>query len=210
MNDNIISSEKQEYRRRFVESNADVYEKKFGQIEAGEGRLSWNWCAFLITPLWLVYRKLFGWFFVYMALSYAFDLGYTAVLKLSELNEESGFVFYGVLCVTLAIGLYFGLNGDKFYLKRIDRCFESQDREQMAQKFGGTSVTWAMIFLLGTVAFEALRITEVPELLIQIIGFAGCSIVALVLFKREREMKTDLDPDEKSNNNCDNGGSRYE
>ena len=179
--------EKQEYRRRFVESKADVYEKKFGQIEAGEGRLSWNWCAFFFTPLWLVYRKLFGWFFVYMALSYAFDLSYTAVLNLSGLNEESGFVFFVVLCVTLAIGIYFGVNGDKFYLKRIDRCFESQNREQMAQRFGGTSVMYVVIFLLGTVAFEALRITDVPELLIQIIGLAGCSIVALVLFRRERE-----------------------
>ena len=81
-----IMDEKQSYRRNFVGEKADVYESKFGQIEAGEGRLSWNWCAFLVTPWWFLYRKLYAWFFVSVAVGYGFDLILSVICHIAEIH----------------------------------------------------------------------------------------------------------------------------
>ncbi|MEL7186086.1 MAG: pilin [Pseudomonadota bacterium] len=45
--------------------NGSYYLRVFKKFESGGGILSWNWAAFFCTAPWLLYRRLWIWFFVF-------------------------------------------------------------------------------------------------------------------------------------------------
>lgn len=49
------------------EKNRDYYLDKFDDFDRkGEGwHASWNWAAFFFTAFWVLYRKMYGWFFAW-------------------------------------------------------------------------------------------------------------------------------------------------
>jgi len=56
------------YEAVIGEKNASYYLRKFAQFDQqGPGlKASWNWPAFLVGGAWTLYRKMYGWFFVYL------------------------------------------------------------------------------------------------------------------------------------------------
>lgn len=184
-----IMDEKQSYRRNFVGEKADVYESKFGQIEAGEGRLSWNWCAFLVTPWWFLYRKLYAWFFVSVAVGYGFDLILSVICHIAGYSDESApmRVISGV--IYLAISIYFGCNGDKIYLRRIDRCYRAVNRADYIVHYGETSLM-AVLVAIAIYAVVALTfiLTECPSVVVISVVFIVCGIIAWILLRKEQEI----------------------
>lgn len=57
------------YEAVIGEKNANYYLRKFAQFDQqGPGlKASWNWPAFLVGGAWTLYRKMYGWFFVFLA-----------------------------------------------------------------------------------------------------------------------------------------------
>ena len=46
-------------RAEYIQKNIGTYLRKFNKIDSGDKASSWNWCAFLFTVDWLVYRKMY-------------------------------------------------------------------------------------------------------------------------------------------------------
>ena len=44
---------------RMVGENLEYYEPKFKLMKATNSKTSWNWPAFLATPFWLIYRRMY-------------------------------------------------------------------------------------------------------------------------------------------------------
>lgn len=65
----------------FVQKNHDYYVRYF---QRRGGKLSWNWSAFLLGPLWLIYRKMFALaaFWSLMPLAIALLAGATGLFPL--------------------------------------------------------------------------------------------------------------------------------
>ena len=42
-----------------IGDKAEYYNKKFNDMDARNSKTSWNWPAFLIAPLWCIYRKMY-------------------------------------------------------------------------------------------------------------------------------------------------------
>lgn len=132
------------------QEKADVYEKKFRKLD--EGRLSWNWCAFLVTPCWLLYRKLYKWFFIYMGIGVVIG-GIFGAIGPSTTNSLVGqsaisiieiieFIIGIILCVVV------GLFGDKIYKAKLENLIhDGYTTDQDISKHGGTSVAAVLIYI---------------------------------------------------------------
>ncbi|MBQ8831210.1 MAG: DUF2628 domain-containing protein [Oscillospiraceae bacterium] len=43
----------------YIQQNTDFYNRKFRDMDTGNSKASWNWAAFLISPFWCIYRKMY-------------------------------------------------------------------------------------------------------------------------------------------------------
>lgn len=59
------------YEAAIGEKNQDYYVDKFEDFDQqGPGlKLGWNWAAFFFGGLWALYRKMYGWFFVWLVVA---------------------------------------------------------------------------------------------------------------------------------------------
>ena len=58
----------EDQRILYIQTNVETYLKKFNALEMKERKTGWNWCGFLFGPLWMLYRKLYGYAaFFYLA-----------------------------------------------------------------------------------------------------------------------------------------------
>lgn len=48
----------------YIQENPEYYLDKFSKMEVSGKQTSWNWAAFLFTDAWLLYRKMYKWFFI--------------------------------------------------------------------------------------------------------------------------------------------------
>ena len=48
-----------------VGKNFEYYIPKFKKLISRNANISWNWCAFLFTPYWRIYRKMYGYGIAY-------------------------------------------------------------------------------------------------------------------------------------------------
>lgn len=46
---------------QLIGPNKEYYLQAFGEMQNQGKRTSWNWAAFLVSPYWFVYRKMYGW-----------------------------------------------------------------------------------------------------------------------------------------------------
>ncbi|MDH3620827.1 MAG: pilin [Gammaproteobacteria bacterium] len=94
--------------------NADYYERKFEHIKSGGGSISWNWPAFFITSIWLLYRKMWLNAFLYWIVLPVALMILAVVATLVISPNAGGIVYYGlyfliafVLVPMLANRLYY-------------------------------------------------------------------------------------------------------
>ena len=139
----------------YIQSNVETYLKKFNALEMKENKTGWNWCGFFFGPLWMLYRKLYG----YAAFFYLAPM----ILELVLMFISPTRMFYvttDLLC-TLALGVCGGLYSDYWYKLKIDRLMQdglmlNGEAKTRHLKKGGTS--FALIvgliifhFILGAV-----------------------------------------------------------
>ncbi len=84
--------------------NSNYYLQKFSMMEATGIEISWNWAAFIFAPLWGIYRRLY----VYAGISIAI------MIFFPELYNNSG-----VMKITMALA--WGLLGNYCYKKELEK-----------------------------------------------------------------------------------------
>ncbi len=125
-----------------VGTNTEYYIPRFRRISGGK-RLSWNWAAFLLTPFWLLYRKMYGYGFLMIALQLietimvsvlSGQLGITdttttdeALSTISSVTTANPSIMYIAIAITLLSGAIFllklvvGFYGNLLYQQHCKR-----------------------------------------------------------------------------------------
>lgn len=122
-----------------IGKNAEYYVPKFNDMKARNTKSSWNWCAFLFTPYWMIYRKMYG----YGA----------AVLGGMFLLSLIGGVFLSL--VSLAAYIVFGILGNYVYMQTLEKKALQMDmltggyKTEYANKNGGTNTAATVLTIIG-------------------------------------------------------------
>lgn len=132
------SEENRDEERAFVATNYEYYGPKFVEIRNSNKRTSWNWAAFLFTPYWCIYRRMYG--FGAALLGGAFILS-----------------FLGIVGSVLVLAGYivFGFYANYLYLQQIDRKvvvvrgMNEYLRPIYFQKSGGTNTLAVVLTVIG-------------------------------------------------------------
>lgn len=91
--------------QQLIGTKAEYYIPKFQAMKAQNKLTSWNWSAFLFTPYWMIYRKMYGYGAGFLAISFVlFWIG-------------SGFLSLLSLAGYIALGIY----GNYIYMKFLER-----------------------------------------------------------------------------------------
>ena len=118
-----------------IGTHADYYKSRFKEMDRSGLKEAWNWPAFLITPCWLMYRKMYG-------------LGAAVIVIDLTFALFSGSLYYPVM---IGISILFGLLGNYIYRKNVDEKAEfaaklpKDKKEAYLTKNGGTNYVAAII-----------------------------------------------------------------
>jgi len=131
-----------EKRAPYIRSKIDYYTNRFSNMEMTSSKVSWNWCAFLFTSYWLIYRKMYKLFAV------------VAVIELILIPAAASFV-ESLQLLNLVVCVLLGLFGNYLYMKNIDNLIENEPADTTAligyhEKNGGT--TYFVWIYLGVAA----------------------------------------------------------
>ena len=125
--------------------NADYYARKFEKFKSGGGSISWNWPAFFISSVWLLYRKMWLLAFVYwFVLPFSLAFLSTLVTVMSDAGAGA-LTYYGlyfligfILLPMFANRLYYGHAKSKAEKVAAMTSSEQQQTAELA-RIGGTS-----------------------------------------------------------------------
>ena len=143
----------------FVGKNYDYFLKKWEIVEKKKSKQSWNWAAFLLGFMWMAYRKmyLYSWIFigafvVEVLCEYAFNIP-------DNISKGIGF----------GINATFGWQGNYWYklhaekkVNEITAMYSPDQARIELAKQGGTSIGAAIGFVVALVAMIIL-VTTVAE-----------------------------------------------
>ena len=122
-----------------VGKNTEFYLPAFRKIKQQNKKTGWNWCAFLFSPCWFMYRKMYGYGIATLG---AALLQYLIGGSISSLLLLGGYITIGIF-------------GNSIYMDYLEKklgqisMLHGQYKSDFAQKNGGTSIA-AMIFsILG-------------------------------------------------------------
>ncbi|WP_297630307.1 DUF2628 domain-containing protein [uncultured Clostridium sp.] len=132
--------------------NLDYYARIFKIHQGSDNFVSWNWCSFFFTPFWLLYRKMYLWFLVFMIAESIID------------TFSFMFPFLGFL-LKIALMVIFGLFGNSIYLnsakyriRKINNTFQSYKHKNLVlESTGGTNFI-APLILFAILAVFTLTI----------------------------------------------------
>jgi hypothetical protein len=114
----IASSASNDEIAAYVGKKADWFEKKWAIAAARKNRLSWNWAACLLGPVWMAYRCMYR--------QAAAVLGASLALTLIELLYfPKSFEATTFDPVTIAIAVTLGWCGNGLYKTHVERRIET-------------------------------------------------------------------------------------
>lgn len=125
-------------RMQLVGQNQAYYAKKFTSMSTQNKKATWNWCAFLFSPYWFIYRKMYGYGFGVLAAYFVLSLIPGTFISLLSLGGS----------ITL------GILGNYIYMKNIDnlmtqmRTIPYMAKYQFVAEKGGVNkaaTTWVVI-----------------------------------------------------------------
>lgn len=103
---------------RYIGSKKEYYLEVFNVLKSQKKYISWNWCAFLISPFWCLYRKMY--------IQGAVILGIDFVLTLI------GGVFSSIL--SIAVAAVIGVFANYFYMYDLEQRMAKGKNLQEPQK----------------------------------------------------------------------------
>lgn len=120
---------------KLVSAKSEYYLPKFQEMKAQNKKTSWNWPAFLITPYWMIYRKMYAYGAVVLGVSFV----------LSLLGATIGFLLS--LCGYIALGLF----GNYIYMNFLEKkamqakAMNEPNKAQFLVQSGGVNSTAAVL-----------------------------------------------------------------
>lgn len=125
--------------QQLVGVKTEYYIPKFKMMQSEGKSTSWNWPAFLVTPYWMMYRKMYG---------YA-----AAVLAADIIISLIGSTFLSLL----ALGGYitFGFLGNSIYMKHLEgkvnqaKAMNEPYKSQFIASNGGVNTTATILAIIG-------------------------------------------------------------
>jgi len=128
----------EEIIKSFLQKNSDYYLAKWKLIASTGSKISWNWAAFALTNLWLGYRKMYLYAFIYILL--------TLLSVIPLIGIIAGLILW------VGIGMYGNYFYGKFtYNKLVELKSTYTDEELFKQqivKSGGTSIAGVLLVIL--------------------------------------------------------------
>lgn len=123
-------------RAFYIAQSSDYYLRKFEKMDASGKSLSWNWCAFLFSQMWLLYRKQYAMFVMMLMLDIiAAPALATMFIVLCGASTTGTFLSYTVYLLAFAvIHLITGLWGNAIYRKFIDKMVSAGSTMRPAEK----------------------------------------------------------------------------
>lgn len=123
----------------YVGQNHDYYLRKFLELKNHNKKISWNWCAFFVTPYWLMYRKM-----------YSYAIGVLGVLFFLALIGNTL-----TSLISLAGYILFGMFGNYIYMQYVEKKISHSSylnepyKSQYILKSGGVSSTAVILTVIG-------------------------------------------------------------
>lgn len=117
------------------DKNKEYYVEKFSKIKSTGKTSAWNWPAFLFTPIWLLYRKM-----------YAYGAGILGGLILLNFILPALMVIAEIACSVI-----FGIIGNNLYLQELEKkvaqvkFLQEPLRSQFILKNKGENLLWAIV-----------------------------------------------------------------
>jgi uncharacterized protein DUF2628 len=156
----------QDQVRAFVGPNADYYFERWHRVqpEAGSRALGFNWPAFFLTISWLLYRRMYRWFWIAIAvwLGYAIIGGLALVVALHNGARGTALVLNVVLFGILPwfVPVIFGIYGSYWYYLHARRQISQLTPAGQADlaavgRMGGTNL-WAAVTSAVVIGFLAI------------------------------------------------------
>jgi hypothetical protein len=159
-----INPQQEQLLRAYVRDNADYYLGKWRQMDASGKRTSFNFAAFFLNALWLIYRKMWG-----LGLGILAGLLVLNVIMLAIAPALSSLVSL----LSLGMAIYVGLMGNSMYRRRAEAevmraAATSPDphgRMSVLARRGGTNIgaaigiAIAVVVLNGIVMFTILGLS---------------------------------------------------
>lgn len=101
--------------RAFVGPNADYYLWSWERVDptAGLQTLRWNWPAFLLSFSWLLYRRMYRYFWILIGVFFVLNMGESIAEELLHFKTPE----VVDIIIRLAIGWFFGACGNWLYYR---------------------------------------------------------------------------------------------
>ncbi len=121
-----------------IKTNALSYSAKFINLTQRRSKKGWNWAAFIFTPLWFVYRKMY----IECVIVYVASVLLPWVFTIVSYGSMSGIVNF---LWSLALSVFVGVIGDYYYMIRTgNECefagkLEGKRRSRYIKRVSGTS-----------------------------------------------------------------------
>ena len=109
-----------------IGKNQEYYVPKFSMMKQLNKKMTWNWPAFLIGPVWFMYRKMYHYGLALMAFSFVFDSILPDVVEIA---------------ISVAIGIF----ANYIYMRHLEnqalymKSAADTARYRIAEEKGGTS-----------------------------------------------------------------------
>lgn len=122
-----------------IGQSSNYYSSKFIEMRVKNQKTSWNWCSFLFTPYWFIYRKMYGYG--------AAVLGGLFILSMFR----NPLAYFLLLAVYIAFGIY----GNYVYMitlnKKADqlKSIPEQYKAQFISEKGGTNTAAVVLSAVG-------------------------------------------------------------
>lgn len=126
--------------------NSDYYMRKFREINEKNSEASWNWAAFIASPFWLVYRKMYAYAAIVTGVALVLGLFNSLLIRLAVIG---GYV---------AIGIFANSVYQDFLKKKIsamDNMSEEQKKQYILHE-GGVNTPATAIFAFAYFVFYVL------------------------------------------------------
>jgi hypothetical protein len=125
--------------QRLIGTKAEYYLPKFQVMKSQNKITSWNWPAFLVTPYWMIYRKMYGYGFAALGAAFLIAL----------------FDSYFLFLLSLAGYIVLGIFANNIYMKHLEgiaeqaRFMTEPYKSQFIVKNSGVNTAATVLTLLG-------------------------------------------------------------
>ena len=135
-------SKKDELYAAFIgKKYQSYYQEKFQNLEALKPKGGFNIAAFFIGPIWLFYRKMYAYGFIYIAFMIIYGI-FADFVEISDSTDRA---------ISIAVAVTLGLSGNGLYKNFVDKKLTTSVRGiEEAQEQGGTNpvLAWSLFVLI--------------------------------------------------------------